>query len=78
MQLGIWMRRVEEYCGGVRSFLRGTLLVILEQRGACHEQGLCTPAAIKTDSSTEILQARFMTRQHTDVIHKHRGREERR
>lgn len=42
MQLGIWMRRAEEYCGGVRSFLRGTLLVILEQRGACQEHPVRT------------------------------------
>lgn len=54
------------------------------ERRACQEQrplpglGPCICTVIKTDSSTQSLQARFMTRQHIDVIHKHRGREERR
>lgn len=78
------MRRAGEFYGGVGSFLRGTLWITFEQRGACQDQGLSlclglrAHATIKTDPSTEVLQARFMTRQHTGVTHKHRGREERR
>lgn len=50
----------------------------LSRTRAATMSGLSTHAVIKTDSSTEGLQARFMTRQHTDAVQKHRGREERR